>query len=224
MRRVLPPAPVKTAFPASCPCAARRALRRAAVAVLLAAAGTCAAQGTFAVYAGARGGGTFDDADDRRRSYGLDGGAAFSASLDWPLADGRQGQVFASLQRSALPGEAFGRSGKVDVDVGYLHVGGRVFLDGTAASRAGYAVGGLGVTHFSPAAGGTAGAWRPSLNLGVGAQWPLAPQWMLRAELRGYVTLVDSAGGFLCAGGCVVRIAGRTMTQGEALVGLAFGF
>ena len=198
---------------------------RAALAVLCAAATLpAAAQNAVTVYGGARFGGSFTDENDSDKTIDLASSGAFSASFEWPWGDGRQGQLFYSYQPTSLPGSAFGRSGDVDVDLSYFHVGGRSFFDGSAASRAGYVVGGLGVTYFSPGLDGGSSEWRPSMNVGVGYQWPVARNVMLRTELRGYVTLVNSSGGFLCSGGCTFAIAGDALWQGEAMVGLSVGF
>jgi hypothetical protein len=65
---------------------------------------------------------------------------------------------------------------------------------------------------------------RPSLNLGVGYQLPLAQQLALRFEARGYVTVVNSSAGLFCSGGCVFKIKGDAVTQGEAQLGLSYCF
>ena len=62
------------------------------------------------------------------------------------------------------------------------------------------------------------------MNLGLGYQWMLSKQLAVRTEVRGYVTLVHSSGGFFCSGGCVVAIRGDTMLQVEGMVGLSYGF
>jgi len=198
-------------------------LFRCGLAVLLAiGASTAAAQAALTVYAGARGGGEFTDEGDS--TLKLDSGGALSFSVDWNLADGRQAQVFYSYQRSALPGSAFNRSGDVTVDVSYLHLGGRTFFSGTPAVGGGYMVGGVGITYLSPGLDGLTSELRPSMNLGVGAQWPLSKQVSLRGELRGYLTLINSNGGFFCSGGCVATIRGDLLVQAEAMVGLSVGF
>jgi hypothetical protein len=207
-------------FAARHPC-----LLRAGLAAVLALAATGAfAQAAITIYGGARAGGEFVDANDADNVIELDSGAAASLSVDWSLSDGRQAQLFFSHQRSALPGSAFAQTGDVSVGISYLHLGGRAFFDGTPALGGGYAVGGLGITHLSPGLDGLAAEVRPSLNLGVGYQWALSRQVALRAELRGYVTLVNSDGGFFCSGGCVVSIRGDTMTQVEGMLGLSVGF
>lgn len=202
----------------------RRTCRAALAALCVAAALPAAAQSAVTVYGGARFGGSFTNENDDDKTIDLASSGAFSASFEWPWGDGRQGQLFYSYQPSSLPGSAFGRSGDVDIDLSYFHIGGRSFFDGTVATRAAYVVGGLGVTYFSPGLDGGSSEWRPSMNVGVGYQWPLASNVMLRTELRGYVTLVNSSGGFLCSGGCAFAIAGDALWQGEAMVGLSVGF
>jgi hypothetical protein len=224
---LLPNPDSPTPCTAAMPCHGRHRLhlRRAALAVVLAAAASAAsAQSAITLYGGARGGGEFEDANNGNQSLALDSGAAVSASVDWRMADGRQGQVFYSFQRSALPGSAFGQSGDVSVDISYLHLGGRAFFEGTAATAGAYVVGGLGATWFSPGLSGLSDEIRPSVNLGVGYQWPLAPNIALRAELRSYVSLINSSGEFFCSGGCVVAIRGDALVQVEGLLGLSIGF
>ena len=206
-------------------CAFHRALVRFAIAAGLALASSApAAQGAVTLYGGARGGGEFIDDNAGATVIKLDSGATVSLSFDWPLADGRQAQIFYSFQRSALPGSVLNRSGDVAVNISYLHGGGRVFFAGTHATTGSYVVGGLGITHLSPSLGGLSSEVRPSMNLGLGQQWMLSKEVALRIELRGYLTLVNSSGGFFCSGGCVVSIRGDTMTQVEGLLGLSFGF
>jgi len=200
-------------------------LIRAGFVVALALAATAAsAQTTLTLYGGARGGGEFDDASGNGNTFKLKSGAAASASVDWPLDDGRMGQLFYSFQRSALPGKAFGQPAEVSVNISYLHIGGRVFFDGDPAQGGGYVVGGLGATFFSPGLSGLSDEVRPSANLGIGWQWPLARNVALRTELRGYVSLINSNGEFFCSGGCVVSIRGRTLVQGEGMLGVSIGF
>lgn len=202
---------------------------RAAVAATLAAllalsALDASAQGIVTLYGGTRSGGDFVDQNAGGTAVKLGSSAAGSASVDWFLADGRQAQVFTSFQRSSLPGSVAQRAGDIPVNVVYVHLGGRVFFDGPAATAGPYLVGGLGVTHLSPGLDGLTAEVRPSANLGIGFEWPLAPQLSLRGELRGYFTLVNSSGGFFCSGGCVVAIRGDTLSQFEGMLGLSFTF
>ena len=199
-------------------------LRGGLVAGLAVSAAAAGAQTTVTLYGGARGGGDFEDASGNGSTFKLDSGAAVSASVDWQLDDGRQGQVFYSFQRSALPGRAFGQPASVAVNISYLHLGGRVFFDGDPRRGGGYVVGGLGATFFSPGLAGLSDEVRPSGNVGVGWQWTLAPNVALRTELRGYMSVINASGEFFCSGGCVVSLRGTTLLQAEGLLGLSIGF
>jgi len=203
---------------------ARYLVGGALIAGLAPSASIASAQTTMTLYGGARGGGEFDDANSNGSTFKLDSGAAVSASIDFLLDDGREAQLFYSFQRSALPGKAFGQPADVSVNVSYLHLGGRVFFDGDPTQGGGYVVGGIGATFFAPGLAGLSNEVRPSANLGVGYQWTLTRNIALRTELRGYLTLINANGGFFCSGGCVVSISGKTLAQGEALLGVSVGF
>jgi hypothetical protein len=62
------------------------------------------------------------------------------------------------------------------------------------------------------------------MNLGIGYEFPLGERAALRVEARGYATLVNSTGGFLCSGGCVVNVQGDLVSQGEVQIGLSVRF
>jgi hypothetical protein len=197
---------------------------RIGVAAALLAAGAAHAQTSFTLYGGARsGGGSFEDVATGT-TYELDAGPAVGASVDWLLGDGKIGQVYYSYQRSGLSGRAFGQPTDVTVNISHLHLGGRAFFEGDPKYGGGYVVGGIGASLLSPSASGYSDELRASGNLGVGWQWALGPAVALRAELRGYMVLINADGGFFCSGGCVVSIRGQTMTQVEGLLGLSVGF
>lgn len=199
-------------------------IRGGLLASLAISAGAAGAQTTLTLYGGARGGGEFEDASGSGNTFKLGSGAAVSASVDWELDDGRVGQLFYSFQRTSLPGQAFGRPAEVGVKISYLHLGGRAFFDGDSRQGGGYVVGGLGATFFVPGDSAFSNEVRPSANVGVGWQWTLARNIALRSELRGYLSLINSSGGFLCSGGCVVSIRGTTLVQAEGLLGVSIGF
>jgi hypothetical protein len=202
-----------------------RPVRSVIAAGWLLASSAAFAQGAVTLYGGVRGGGDFTDQNANDASVQLKSAAAAALSYDWVLDDGRQAQVFASFQRSALPGSIANRSSDIAVDIGYLHIGGRVFFDGTHLTSGSYLVGGLGITSFAPSVDGLSSEVRPSMNVGLGHQWMLARQLALRTELRGYLTLVNSGGGFFCSSGaCVVKIRGDTLLQVEGLLGLSYAF
>jgi len=202
----------------------KAALVRSIVAAGLVLASSGAAAQVVTLYGGARAGGEFIDQNAGDATVKLDSGFAGALSFEWLLADGRQAQLLYSYQRSALPGSVANGTGDIGVNISYLHIGGRVFFDGTDIESGSYLVGGLGITHLSPSLHGLSSEVRPSMNLGLGYQWMLSKQLAVRTEVRGYATLVHSSGGFFCNGGCVVAIRGDTMLQVEGLVGLSYGF
>lgn len=177
-------------------------------------------------YAGYRGGGQglqrSAPADEPLR---LGAGGAGSLSIDWAIDAARQLQLFASTQRTELQANASNTAPpqRIPIRLSLLHLGGTNFIDGTVG-RGTYVVGGLGMTQLTPGLAGYASELRLSLNLGLGYQWSLAPAVALRTELRGYATLINSSGSFLCSGNCTVSIKGDSLTQAELMLGLAWGF
>jgi hypothetical protein len=196
---------------------------RLARCLFLLAALPAAAQNAFTLYGGWRGGGAFDQtpaAGGATTSTDLASSGSLAASIDWALDPARNLQLFASGQRTTLPLSA---GGELPLNVGYLHLGGSNFFDGRAG-QGGYVAGGLGVTWMSPRQSGWQDEWRPSMSVAIGYEHPLGTAVSLRAELRGYATLIHSSGGFFCSGGCVVVIRGDSMVQADALIGLSAKF
>jgi hypothetical protein len=154
------------------------------------------------------------DADVRSAaSYGITLGTTFDASRELQLQ-------YAQQSTTLVPG---GGATPVDLTIRYLHVGGTAFAQGPIG-RGLYGVGGVGATQFSPGTGGYGAEFKPSINVGLGYYFPLGEQLALRVEARGYLTFVNSSGGFLCSGGCVVVLRSDAFTQYEAKVGLMARF
>ena len=147
--------------------------------------------------------------------------ATYGVALGMVLDPSRELQLYYNQQSTTLsPG---GDAAPFDLTVRYLHVGGTVFID-RPISQGFYAVGGVGITHFSPGTSGYSDEVKPSINLGFGYLLPLGDRIALRAEARGYFTLVNSSGGFLCSGGCVAVLQSEAVTQYEAKIGLMARF
>jgi hypothetical protein len=197
-----------------------RLARAALAAGLLAAAPPAAAQ--LAVTLSAGYGGT-RGVDNVTTGSGADVDAAptFGVAVGWPLDASRELELLYRQQSTSLsPG---GGAAPFDLTLRVLHFGGSLFLDGPAG-RGLYAVGGVGATQFSPSTSGYGREVKPSGNLGLGVLVPLGPRVALRAEARGYLTLVNSSGGFLCSGGCVAVLKSDAITQFEATIGLTARF
>lgn len=189
----------------------------------LAAALPAAAQNALTLYGGYGWGGSFEQVSTNSTSTAnLDSSFAGAASIDWALDAARNVQLFASGQRTTLR-LATGTPETLDMGIYYLHLGGSNFFDGRAG-QGGYVAGGLGATLMSPGASGLSNEVRPSASLAIGYEHAFTPSLALRAELRGYATLINSSGSFFCSGGCVVSLKGDALIQGAALLGLSMRF
>ena len=202
---------------------AMKLLRRIAGALVLASllmAGPAAAQMTLTLYAGYVGSDGIENTTTDAQAT-VKSSAAFALAVGTMLDPSRELQVLYSQQSTTLsPG---GGAAPFDLTVRYLHLGGTSFIDGPVG-RGVYVAGGIGATQFSPSTTGYGSEIRASLNLGVGYYWPLSDNVGLRAEARGYATFVNSSGGFLCSGGCVVVLSSDIFLQYAALIGLTARF
>lgn len=189
-------------------------------AVWLAAGLPAAAQTSITLFAGYAGSNGVDNVTTSS-SADIDDAATFGLALGIPLDASRELQLLYNQQSTTLsPG---GGAAPFDLTIRYLHVGGTVFVD-RPIGQGFYAVGGVGVTQFSPSTSGYGNEVKPSMNLGFGYYLPLGERLALRAEARGYLTLVNSSGGFLCSGGCVAVLKSDAFTQVEAKIGLMARF
>ena len=187
-------------------------------------------QGAVTLSGAYRGGGSFADATSGQ-TLRLDDSSAWAISYDRDLDGSRQLQFYVSYQNThlALDRASAGNPpagvapAPLPIKVIYFHVGGINYFDGPIGQGP-YVVGGLGATLFAPGSSGTRDEVRPSLNLGIGYQATLGERVALRLETRGYVTVVNSSGGLFCSGGCVLKIKGDAVTQGEVQLGLSYRF
>lgn len=194
---------------------------RACLAALLALASVpAAAQYSITLYAGYAGSSGLDNASTGASAQ-VRSAPAYAVALGTLIDPSREVQLLYSQQSTTVsPG---GAAAPFDLTVRYLHLGGTVFADGLV-DRGFYVAGGLGATQFAPNATGYGNAYKASINLGVGYLWPLTRNLALRAEGRGFATFVNSSGGFLCSGGCVVVLRSDFFMQYAALLGLTGSF
>jgi hypothetical protein len=162
---------------------------------------------------------------DNGGSWQLTEGPSWAVAGDFAIDSKTQWEILVSYRNSSLKASGFSPaapfSDKIQLGITYIHLGGTYFVDNIGKGV--YVVGGLGATYFDPAAG-LSSELRFSLNLGVGYMIPLGQTLAVKLEGRGYLTLINSSGGFLCSGGCVVQVKGDTLTQGEVMAGLAWRF
>ena len=197
----------------------------ALAAALLAPALPAHAQSAITLYAGLRTGSGFEQVNPPNNAVDMQNTAAGSVGVEWG-GGARPFQLLFSYQRTKLElGQSStpGTPTEMPLQVSYLHIGGLNYFDG-GPGRGPYVVGGLGATFLNPTLSGTSSRVRPSMNVGLGYQWPLSPTVALRSELRAYLTAINSSGSFFCSGGCVVQIQSTLMAQYEAMIGVSFGF
>lgn len=192
----------------------------ALAAILLCVSAPASAQMSITLFAGYAGSSGVENVTTNS-SADMKSAPTYSVALGTVLDGSRELQLYYSQQSTTLsPG---GGAEPFDLKVRYLHVGGTVFID-RPISQGFYAVGGVGVTQFSPGTSGYGDEVKPSINLGLGYYLPLGEHIALRAEARGYFTIVNSSGGFLCSGGCVAVLKSEAVTQYEAKIGLMARF
>ncbi|WP_421301268.1 porin family protein [Aeromonas veronii] len=100
-----------------------------------------------------------------------------------------------------------------------LHFSGALTLSDNLMAP--YIGAGIGVTRFAAYDSEVA----PSMSLALGVQPHLAEYLALRAEVRGYGSLVNDNNQFLCnPEQCVFKVRGELVTQWQANIGLTFRF
>ncbi|MNH09407.1 hypothetical protein D3C79_688610 [compost metagenome] len=106
---------------------------------------------------------------------------------------------------------------KLTVDT--LHFAGALTLSDNVMAP--YIGAGIGVTRFDAYDSEVA----PSMSLALGVQPRLTKQLALRAEVRGYGSLVNEDSQFLCNPEiCAFRVRGELITQWQANIGLTLRF
>lgn len=177
----------------------------------------------IAPHVGGRAGGSFDEADTGA-DRDLEEAASFALALELRHGPGTWWQLWYSRQGS----EIVRPTGKLDVDVEVLHIGGTAPIsDGERINT--FVSGGIGATRFSPGSSGYDDETRFSFSLGAGLEMPLSERVALRLEARGYMTIMDSDTAIFCRTGgeddfCRIVASGSSLLQFELLAGLSFAF
>jgi hypothetical protein len=145
--------------------------------------------------------------------------------FDKTMAKGSILEFFYSKQESSLRAADSGSPDPLfDVDVEYLHVGGKHYLsreDGT------FLLGSLGATHFSPGTDGLSSETKLSLGLGIGIETSIDKRIGFRLESRAFATFMDSGGAIFCggsSGGCTILISSDLFWQVQVNAGISFRF
>jgi hypothetical protein len=190
---------------------------------LLASALGAQAQGMFEISPdyGYRWGGSFETVGGQELS--LKDSRAYGLALDYsPIADSDlKYELFWSRQESGVDLPTLGGPSHLGVTVDEFMIGGVL---GTSQGRAhAYLTGLVGATLFGPE--GADSEVRFCLSIGGGVQFFLFRNLALRADLRGFCTVVESESTFISTGGVTLaHFSGSTMWQGEITAGITLAF
>lgn len=174
-------------------------------------------------------GGKFED-QDGTTEVELDDAAHYGLILNFRESATTQWEVFYALQEteadiSELP--SGGPSGKMDVDIQYLQVGGTYVADGLTARP--FLVATLGATRFDPDP--LTFDSENFFSFGIGAGWQLQPteRLGLRLESRLMGTFLGSDTDLFCETGpdeniCAISADSEMFWQLQTSLGLVFRF
>lgn len=110
----------------------------------------------------------------------------------------------------------------IDLVIYQLQFGGLYFPGGR--NTGGFVSGVAGVTRLDPKDSNLRTHHRASLSLGGGYKFRLTENLLLRLDLRGIYTALDSGGSVFCSGGCRARYDSSGYFQAEAGAGLVIRF
>ena len=176
------------------------------------------------IFTGIRGGGEFEDLGTGA-DLELQEAQTLGIVIDKQRKKGNYWEFYYSKQPTKITtSETFSSGSLFDVDVEYLHFGGKNYInkeDGT------FLVGTIGATHFNPKASGLNDEIKFSLGLGTGIEFGGDRKVGLRLEGRVFGTFLDSSGAVFCggaSGGCTIITTSSVLWQLELNVGLIFRF
>jgi hypothetical protein len=190
--------------------------------LLLSALGT-RGQSAFEIspFYGYRWGGGIETSGGQELSF--KDGRAYGLSLDFspsPDSDLKL-ELLWSRQDSGLDLQTIGGPNHLDLTVDEFQIGG--VLETRSGRFNPYITGLLGATLFGPE--GSDSEARFSFSIGGGVKLFLFRNLALRADVRGYCTVVESDSAFISSGGVTVaRFSGSTLWQGEVSGGLTLAF
>jgi hypothetical protein len=170
---------------------------------------------------GYRFGGAVEDAITGAE-YSFKDAAAYGLFLDYAPPDhfGRY-ELLWSRQDSSINFQGNNGLGLVDLTIDVYQVGG-VAEYGSEQTR-GYVSAHLGATHYS--ADGYGSDTKFSFSIGTGVKAYLTKNLYLRADVRGFCTVVEGEASFIYINGITIaQFSGSTMWQGQVSVGLGFTF
>jgi hypothetical protein len=219
----------KWLFPRKICFGVRRAAAAALGAMLLATAGTAAAEAPsdykhweITPFFGYMGGGEFEDPStntDRDLDEDNNFGVIFNAAVDqW-----RHYELLYTRQ-----GTQIGGASPIDLDVEYLQIGGTVSHPDAERVIPYFGLT-VGAARFSPDQPGLDNETKFAFSVAGGFKVPITEHIGVRFDARGYLTLLDTDGNIFCVsdngvGTCAIRTKSDTLFQYSATLGLIVAF
>jgi len=172
-------------------------------------------------------GGSFDEEDGAGH---IDLNDSSAEGILFNMAANPNGQyefIYARQRTDADTSGFFANDPTIDLDVEYIQLGGTYLFDGDMTRP--FVAMTLGVTQFDPELPDSDSESFFSASLGGGVQIRARERLGFRLEARVFTTLIDDDSDIFCssidgAGGCLIRVDARTLTQWEARAGLVFRF
>ncbi len=176
------------------------------------------------IFTGLRGGGEFED-ELTGAELKLKEAQTLGIVIDIPTKKGTYWEFYYSRQPTKITtNEPFSSGSLFDVDVDYLHFGGKTYINRENGT---FLVGTIGATHFNPKTAGLDSETKFSLGLGTGIEFGGDSNIGLRLEGRAFGTFLDSSGAIFCggsSGGCTIITTSSVFWQLELNVGLIIRF
>jgi hypothetical protein len=154
--------------------------------------------------------------------YSFEDSEAYGVFLDYaPINYFGRFELLWSHQDSSIDFQGNNGLGNVDLTIDVFQVGG-VAEFGSESFRQ-YASMHVGATHYS--SDGYGDDTRFSFGIGGGLKAYLTKNIYLRADVRGFCTVVDAEGGFIYFNGITIAsFSGSTLWQGQVSVGFGITF
>ena len=176
------------------------------------------------IFTGLRGGGEFED-ELTGAELKIKEAQTLGIVVDIPTKKGSYWEFYYSRQPTKITTtEPFSSGSLFDIDVEYLHFGGKSYINRENGT---FLVGTIGATHFTPKTSGLDSETKFSLGLGTGIEFGGDSNIGLRLEGRAFGTFLDSSGAIFCggsSGGCTIITTSSVLWQLELNVGLVFRF
>jgi len=176
------------------------------------------------IFTGLRGGGEFEDLGTGA-DLKIKEAQTLGIVVDIPTKKGSYWEFYYSRQPTKITtDEPFSSGSLFDIDVEYLHFGGKSYINRENGT---FLVGTIGATHFTPKTSGLDSETKFSLGLGTGIEFGGDSNIGLRLEGRAFGTFLDSSGAIFCggsSGGCTIITTSSVLWQLELNVGLIIRF